>query len=40
MKDLTDKKGKRKKGDGDEDDTENSAGVRKRLKGGKKSKRK
>ncbi|RZC40290.1 ATP-dependent RNA helicase DDX47 [Asbolus verrucosus] len=38
MKDLTEKKGKRKKGDadGDDDDTEGASGVRKRLKGGKK----
>lgn len=41
MKDLTDKKGKRKKGDGgDDDDTETASGVRKRLKKGKKTKRK
>lgn len=35
MKDLTEKKGKRKKGDIEDDDTETSSGVRKRLKGGK-----
>nr|XP_023027344.1 probable ATP-dependent RNA helicase DDX47 [Leptinotarsa decemlineata] len=33
MKDLTDKKGKRKKGGDDEDDTEGATGYRKRLKG-------
>ncbi|KAJ8931671.1 hypothetical protein NQ314_015387 [Rhamnusium bicolor] len=33
MKDLTDKKGKRKKGGDDDDDTEGATGVRKRLKG-------
>jgi hypothetical protein len=37
MKDLGDKKGKRKRGDGgDDDDTEGASGVRKHLKGGKK----
>jgi len=36
MKDLTDKKGKRKKGGGDDDDTEGAVGVRKRLKSNKK----
>ncbi|XP_019865408.2 probable ATP-dependent RNA helicase DDX47 [Aethina tumida] len=37
MKDLTDKKGgKRKKVDADDDDTEGASGVRKRLKGGPK----
>lgn len=35
MKDLSEQKGKRKKGDIDDDDTESSNGVRKRLKGGK-----
>lgn len=35
LKDISEKKGKRKKGGGhmDEDDTEASSGVRKRLKG-------
>lgn len=37
MKDLTEKKGKRKKGAGDEDDTEGAFGVRKRLKSNKKT---
>jgi ATP-dependent RNA helicase DDX47/RRP3 len=37
MKDLGDKKGKRKRGDGgDDDDTEGASGVRKHLKGGNK----
>jgi ATP-dependent RNA helicase DDX47/RRP3 len=37
MKDLGDKKGKRKRGDGgDDDDTEGASGVRKYLKGGNK----
>ncbi|XP_039292457.1 probable ATP-dependent RNA helicase DDX47 [Nilaparvata lugens] len=38
MKDLSEKKGKKRKGGlgDDEDDTENAVGVRKRLKGGKK----
>lgn len=40
MKDLSEKKGKRKKGDVDDDDTENASGVRNRLKTGKKFKRK
>lgn len=41
MKDLTDKKGKRKNVDGDDDDTETATGVRKRLKtGGKKKSKK
>ncbi|XP_066151768.1 ATP-dependent RNA helicase DDX47 [Euwallacea fornicatus] len=37
MRDLTDKKGKKRKGGGDdEDDTEGAPGVRKKIKGGKK----
>lgn len=41
MKDLTEKKGKRKKDDFDDNnDTEHSSGVRKRLKNCKKTKRK
>lgn len=36
MKDLQEKKGKRKKGGMDEDDTEDAPGFRKRLKGKKK----
>lgn len=35
MKDVGDKKGKKRNIDGDEDDTEEATGVRKRLKGGK-----
>nr|CAI5837251.1 unnamed protein product [Callosobruchus analis] len=42
MKDITDKKGKRKKGSGggEDDDTEDAVGVRKRLKGKPGSKKK
>ncbi|XP_044730170.1 probable ATP-dependent RNA helicase DDX47 [Chrysoperla carnea] len=40
MKDVGDKKGKKRNVDGDEDDTEEATGVRKRLKGGKFKKRK
>lgn len=36
MRDLTDKKDKRKNGADDDDDAEDATGVRKRLKGQKK----